>query len=120
MPNKHAALKQLRKDHKRATNNQAVISELKTLKKRITLLLEQNKTEEALRSIPIVMKRYDQAAAKGVIHKNIAARTKSRLMHRLGSISGKVILPALKSNSSSGKATKPSAQGQGADSTSQT
>jgi small subunit ribosomal protein S20 len=102
MPNKHAALKQLRKDKKRVIRNQSVLSELKTLKKRAILLLDAKKTDEAVKVIPLLMKCFDQAAAKGIIHKNIASRTKSRLMHRLAQNAGKITLPAL-------RASKPSA-----------
>ena len=117
MPNKHAALKQLRKDKKREIRNQSVLSELKTLKKRVVSLLNEKKTDEAIKVIPLLMKSFDQAAAKGMIHKNIASRTKSRLMHRLTQNSGKVVLPSLHTPkpSAKGKAkqSSPQAQGQG-------
>ena len=83
MPIKHAALKQIRKDRKRTLRNQAVRSELKTLKKRVHALLAQQKQEEARKLLPLVMKRFDQAAAKGVIHKNTASRRKARIMRQL-------------------------------------
>lgn len=83
MPIKRAALRQMRKDRPRALRNQAIQSELKTLKKRFTTLVDEQKREEALRLIPLVMQRFDRAAAKGVIHANTASRTKSRLMRHL-------------------------------------
>lgn len=84
MPIKHAALRQIRKDRKRAERNQAVQSLLKTLKKRARLLLEQDKREEMTQFLPEIIRQFDRAAAKGVIHHNVASRTKSRLMRRLG------------------------------------
>jgi small subunit ribosomal protein S20 len=83
MPIKHAALKQLRKDRRRARHNQAVRSSLKTLKERVRSLLTQQKREEALQLLPMVMRRVDRAGAKGIIHHNTAARAKSRLMRTL-------------------------------------
>jgi small subunit ribosomal protein S20 len=83
MPLKHAALKQIRKDRTRTLRNQAVRSELKTLKKRFLSVLAQQKREEALQLLPVVMRRFDQAVAKGIIHKNTVSRTKARLMRRL-------------------------------------
>jgi len=83
MPIKHAALKQLRKDQGRARRNQAIRTNLKTLKKQFLSLLAEQKREEALRLLPMVMQRFDQASAKGIIHKNTAARAKSRLMRTL-------------------------------------
>ena len=83
MPIKHAALKQIRKDRKRHQRNQAVRSELKTLTKELLALLKAQKLEEAKTFIRLVAKKYDHAASKGVIHRNTAARYKSRLMRRL-------------------------------------
>ena len=83
MPIKRAALRQLRKDRPRALRNQAVASELKTLRKQLVALLAQQKRDEAQRLFRVVAKRFDQAASKGVIHKNLASRTKSRFMRQL-------------------------------------
>lgn len=83
MPIKHAALKQIRKDRKRQTRNQAMRSELKTLTKRLVSLMTDRKFDEARAAIRQVAKRYDRAASKGIIHPNTAARYKSRLTRRL-------------------------------------
>ena len=40
-------------------------------------------TEEGEEALRLAVKRLDMAAAKGVIHKNQAARRKSRLMKKL-------------------------------------
>ena len=83
MPIKRAAVRQLRKDRKRALRNQAVRSELKTLKKRVQTLLAQHKPDEARTFLPLIMKRLDQAAAKNIIHKNTASRSKGRITRQL-------------------------------------
>lgn len=59
--------------------NKAVKSELKT---RVKAALRDAETgaEEAGDSLRLAQKRLDKAASKGVIHKNQAARRKSRLM----------------------------------------
>lgn len=87
MPIKHAAVKQLRKDRTRAQRNVAVSSALKTLQKRVRVLLAQQQRDEVVRLLPAVMRQFDRAAAKGVIHKNVASRTKSRLMRRVRQLS---------------------------------
>lgn len=79
MPNKHSALKQLRKDHKRRERNQATVSKLRTLTKRIVVLLRAQKRDEASTLLRQVSSAYDRAARKGIIHRNTAARYKSRL-----------------------------------------
>ena len=83
MPIKHAALRQLRKDRKRQQRNQAMRSELKTLTKRLLGLLETKKLDEAKTLIHAVASKYDRAASKGILHRNTAARYKSRLALQL-------------------------------------
>lgn len=65
---------------KAALRNKAVKSELKTRTKNAVKAAGTETSEEALR---LAVKRLDMAAAKGIIHKNQAARRKSRLMKKL-------------------------------------
>ncbi len=65
---------------KRAARNKAVKSELKTRVKTATVTIGTEQNEDAVR---LAVKRLDMAAAKGVIHKNQAARRKSRLMKKV-------------------------------------
>jgi len=65
---------------KRAERNKAVKSELKTRVKNAVKAADTEQSEEALR---LAVKRLDMAASKGVIHKNQAARRKSRLMKQI-------------------------------------
>ena len=83
MPNKHAALKQLRKDRKRRARNQAATSELRTLTKQVIVLLRAEKREETGTLLRKISSAYDRAAQKGIIHRNTAARYKSRLTKRI-------------------------------------
>ena len=83
MPIKHAALKQIRKDRKRQQRNQGVRSELKTLTRRLLGLLNEQKLDEAGQLMTLVSKKYDHAASHHVIHRNTAARYKSRLTLQL-------------------------------------
>jgi small subunit ribosomal protein S20 len=78
MPIKRAALRSLRKDERRTARNTIARSELKTLKKRMATLMAQSR-DEAKKFLPEFMRHLDQAAAKGRIHPNHAARTKSRV-----------------------------------------
>jgi small subunit ribosomal protein S20 len=65
---------------KRSERNKAVRSELKT---RVKTATSSAGTEEQDENVRLAVKRLDMAAAKGVIHKNQAARRKSRLMKKL-------------------------------------
>jgi small subunit ribosomal protein S20 len=76
--------KRILTDAKRAERNKAVKSELKTRSKRA---VKDVGTDEADESLRLAVKRLDMAAAKGVIHKNQAARRKSRLMRKVNAAS---------------------------------
>ena len=80
---KHAALKQQRKDRKRRSRNQAIRSELKTLAKRFATLVTTQKMDEARVLLRALASKFDRAASKKIIHRNTAARYKSRLALRL-------------------------------------
>ena len=83
MPIKHASVKQIRQDRRRTYRNQAVRSELKTLTKRFLGLMSAQKLNEAGQLMQMVASKLDRAASSHIIHRNTAARTKSRLMLRL-------------------------------------
>lgn len=83
MPIKHAALKEIRKDRKRRARNQALRAELKTVTKHFLSLVQEQKLEEAGQLLRLVVKKYDHAASKRIIHRNTAARYKSRFMRKL-------------------------------------
>ncbi|HSP28427.1 MAG TPA: 30S ribosomal protein S20 [Ilumatobacteraceae bacterium] len=67
-------------NEKRHERNKAVKAEMKTRTKRVDATLGTDDSEEAVRA---AVKRIDSAASKGIIHKNAAARKKSRLMKKV-------------------------------------
>ncbi len=69
---------------KRAERNKAVKSELKT---RVKNAKVSAGTDAVVEDVRLAVKRIDMAAAKGIIHKNTAARRKSRLMKSVSSAS---------------------------------
>jgi small subunit ribosomal protein S20 len=74
-------IKRNRQNEKRRLRNKAVRSELKTRTKRAETTAAQG-ADDAAAALTEAIKRIDKAASKGVIHKNQAARRKSRLMKR--------------------------------------
>ena len=80
MANIKSQKKRILTNAKRAERNKSVKSELKT---RVKNAVSASGTEQADESLRLAVKRLDMAAAKGVIHKNQAARRKSRLMRKL-------------------------------------
>jgi small subunit ribosomal protein S20 len=77
MANIRSQIKRNRTNERRRQRNRAVKSELRTrVKTALTAAGDEGTGEEALR---VALKKIDKAASKGVIHKNAAARRKSRL-----------------------------------------
>ncbi len=81
MANIKSQIKRNRQNEKARLRNKAVRSELKTRTKRALSAAEQG-AENSAEVTREAVKRIDMAASKGVIHKNTAARRKSRLMKR--------------------------------------
>jgi small subunit ribosomal protein S20 len=75
-------IKRNKQNEKRRLRNKAVRSELRTRTKKAVDAVTTG-AEGADEAVRIAMKRIDKSATKGVIHKNEAARRKSRLMKRL-------------------------------------
>jgi small subunit ribosomal protein S20 len=78
-------IKRNKQSEGRRLRNKAVKSELKTRIKTAVRVAEDH-DESALVTLQLAQKRLDVAAKKGIIHKNQAARRKSRLMKRLNKI----------------------------------
>lgn len=86
MPIKKSAFKELRKAKKRHLRNVRIISELKTLDKKLSALINEKNIEQAKKILHQLISKLDKAAAKEIIHKNKASRKKSRLMCKLRKI----------------------------------
>jgi small subunit ribosomal protein S20 len=78
-------IKRNRQNEKRHARNRAVRSELKTRVKRALTAAQQGE-ENAADAAKAAVKRLDKAASKGIIHKNAAARRKSRLQKRINQL----------------------------------
>ena len=85
MANIKSQIKRNKQNEGRRLRNKAVKSELKTRIKTAVRVAEAH-DETALETLQAAQKRLDMAANKGIIHKNQAARRKSRLMKRLNKI----------------------------------
>ncbi|MBW3610927.1 MAG: 30S ribosomal protein S20 [Actinomycetota bacterium] len=82
MANIKSQIKRNLQNEKRRLRNKAVRSELRT-RTRNAITAAESGTDDAGEALRMAIKRTDQAAAKGVIHKNTAARRKSRLVRRV-------------------------------------
>lgn len=80
MPNKHAAIKDLRQTKKRQARNTRIRTNVKHAYKEAQELLKAGKTEEAKAAVLKFQKAADKAAKKRAIEKNKVNRKKSTLM----------------------------------------
>ena len=78
MPKLKSAKKRLRTTAKAQERNRAIRSQMRTAIKKVRSAPDKATAESALQSAISVV---DRTARKGIIHKNAAARYKSRLSH---------------------------------------
>lgn len=75
-----SALKAVRRDARKTVYRGLVRTSTRTHIKKVRSLLAGNKVVAADEALLVAIRAIDKAAEKGVIHKNAAARRKSRLM----------------------------------------
>jgi small subunit ribosomal protein S20 len=83
LANTKSAIKNVRRAERRRRINQVHRSRARTYLKKARLLIDSGQIEEAEAVAREAMSALDKAAQKGVIHKNNAARRKSRLIKHL-------------------------------------
>ncbi len=85
MPNIKSAKKRVKVIKTKTLQNQMFKSQLKTAIKKFEEALKEGK-EAASAAYVAVVKKTDQAVAKGILHKNTAARRKSQYADKLNKI----------------------------------
>jgi len=79
-----SAIKRIRSSARKQKRNRIVRGRARTADKKARALLAEGKADAA--AIKKAVSALDRAAGKGVIHKNNAARRKSRLMRQLSQL----------------------------------
>ena len=82
MPNIKSAKKRVIVNDKRAKRNKSMNSALKTAIKKANVAIESGSADKEV-LVTAAVKKIDQATAKGLLHKNNAARKKSALVSKL-------------------------------------
>ena len=82
MPNHKSAEKRVRQSEKRRVINRSNRTKVRTYIKKLRVALESGKTDDVQSVLPETISVIDKAVQKGVMHKNAAARYKSRLTLR--------------------------------------
>ena len=85
MPNITSAKKRVLIGEVRNARNKATKSDLKTAIKKFEAAAAEGNRTEADGAYKVAVKKVDQAVAKGILHKNTAARRKSALARKLNS-----------------------------------
>ena len=79
MPNIKSAKKRMRSNEKKAGVNTLINSSMRTAIKKFEKEAKTGNKEEASNKLNIAIQRIDKAMSSGLVHKNKAARLKSRL-----------------------------------------
>ncbi len=86
MANTKSAIKRIKQNHKRRLRNRLVTGRARTYVKNARTTIEEGTPTDAHAATMAAIRALDKAAEKGMIHKNNAARRKSRLMRHLAQL----------------------------------
>ncbi|ULT55735.1 30S ribosomal protein S20 [Neobacillus drentensis] len=82
MPNIKSAIKRVKTAEARNAQNTTAKSAMRTAVKKVEAAVTLNDAAATKEALVAAASKLDKAAAKGLIHKNAAARKKSRLMKK--------------------------------------
>jgi len=83
MPIIKSSIKDLRRTERRSARNRAAQGKLRSTLKRARAAVAAGQTDAARKAVAEALPVIDRAPGKGILHKNNAARRKSRLLKRL-------------------------------------
>ena len=86
MSNIKSAKKRIKVIQTKTLRNKMIKSSLKTTEKKFLSSIDNGNAEEAKATLREAVKALDMAASKGIIHKNKAARDKSKLTLKLNGL----------------------------------
>jgi small subunit ribosomal protein S20 len=87
MPIIKSSVKDLRRTERRTSRNRAAQGKLRSTLKRARAAIATGQVDAAQKALAEAIPVIDRAPGKGILHKNAAARHKSRLMRRLSKLS---------------------------------
>jgi small subunit ribosomal protein S20 len=85
MPNTKSAAKRLRQNLAHRARNRSVKSAIRTQMRQVREAVKEGDVAKAAQQFRLAAKALDKAASKKVIHRNTAARLKSRLQNSIKS-----------------------------------
>lgn len=95
MANIASVAKRARQAEKRRARNSSYRAQLRTAKKKFLATIEAEDVEALKTLVPVTLRLYDKMVTKGIVHKNNAARNKSRIIAKARALDPKFVLVAL-------------------------
>ena len=89
MANIKSAIKRNKQNEKRRLRNRVFRGQARTFVKKAREAIDSGNKEDAKKAVKVAIGALDKAAVKGIIHRNNAARRKSRLLKKLATIEEK-------------------------------
>ena len=86
MPNIKSQIKRVKTNEKRRQFNASYKASMRTAIKNVEVAIETKNVEAAKEAYNTANKKLDKAVAKGICHKNFAARQKSRLRKKINAL----------------------------------
>ena len=86
MPNIKSQVKRVKTNEKRRQFNASYKASMRTAIKNVEVAIENKNVEAAKEAYNTAKKKLDKAVAKGICHKNFAARQKSRLSKKINGL----------------------------------
>jgi small subunit ribosomal protein S20 len=89
MANIKSAIKRIKQNEKRRVRNAAARSTVRTALKGARTAIDGGQVDQARETLHRTIQLLDKAVTKGVLHKNAAARKKSRLTRQLNALASR-------------------------------
>lgn len=86
MPNIKSSVRSVKTDAERRAKNGPIKAALRNAARKVVALTETGAKEDAQATLATASGLIDKAARKGIIHKNAAARKKSRLAKKINAM----------------------------------
>lgn len=86
MPNIKSSIRSVKTDAERRAKNAPIKAALRNAARKVEALAANGAKEDAQATMAAATGLLDKAARKGIIHKNVAARKKSRLAKKINAL----------------------------------
>lgn len=86
LANIKSAIKRIKTNEQNRVRNASDKSAMRTAMKKVELAVANNNVDEAKEALTVAIRKIDKAVTKGFLHRNSAARYKSRLAKKVNSL----------------------------------